>query len=78
MSDYTCQRCGIPSYGAYLAQQSKEAKELADLRAVVEAARALMLAEPPCHCGEMAPGPCCEACRRERALRDALAKLDDR
>lgn len=47
------------------------------LAAVVEAATRVVHAEPPCPCGEMAPGPCCEACAADRELRAALAALDD-
>ena len=28
--------------------------------------------EPECNCGELAPGPCCAACRADRALRATL------
>lgn len=33
-------------------------------------------AEPPCHCGELAPGPCCHACRVDRELRALLTPCD--
>lgn len=43
---------------------------------VVEAAREYAHVEPPCHCGELAPGPCCPACAAEHAIRTALRAYD--
>lgn len=51
------------------------AAELTRLRAVADAARRFVGAEPPCSCGEFAPGPCCEACAADRDLRAALAAM---
>lgn len=44
----------------------------AKLKEILEALQVWADSEPPCHCGEMAPGPCCQACRAERALRSFL------
>jgi hypothetical protein len=72
--DLTCGGCRDVTFEAarYVA-----AEQSADrLRAVAEAARAYSLTEPPCHCGEFAPGPCCPPCEADRNLRTALRALD--
>ena len=46
--------------------------ELGELRKIRDAAQRYMDVSYPCHCGELAPGPCCEECRAERELREAL------
>jgi hypothetical protein len=51
--------------------------ELVNLRKVRDAAARYMEVSYPCHCGELAPGPCCEECRRERELREALAFAEE-
>lgn len=51
--------------------------EVDRLRGVVDAAKRLVSVEPPCHCGELAPGPCCPACEADHELRAALRALDD-
>lgn len=51
-------------------------REMRLLREVAEAAQSYCATEPPCHCGELAPGPCCPACRTDRELRAALSRLD--
>jgi len=53
-----------------LATQSAEVERL---RRIEAAATRYCEDEPPCHCGEFAPGPCCTSCRNERELRAALA-----
>ena len=65
-----------PGEAKYFAELCVTIAENEGLRKIRNAAQRYMEVSYPCHCGELAPGPCCEECRAERELREALNEME--